>query len=61
MRLSDVSVPNAENFGDDFVDSTDYCACDLSADEKEQASARCKACGKPIFDFLDDTGEPCPK
>lgn len=57
-KLSDVVVPSEGNSGDAFEDTTDYCACDLQSDEEERASARCKSCGKPIFDFLEDTGVP---
>lgn len=41
---------NDEDYGSDYdaVIESEYCLCDTDADEEEQASGRCKACGKPL-------------
>jgi len=35
------------DYGDHYDELTTHCVCDCDPDEEEQASGRCKACGKP--------------
>jgi hypothetical protein len=37
-----------EDYGSDYDKFSAYCVCDLEPDEEEQASGRCKSCGKPL-------------
>jgi len=36
------------DYGDRYDETSTFCVCDCEPDEEEQASGRCKACGKPL-------------